>query len=59
VARVDKRSGPRLTAKQHHELIEVTAYHLAERRGFEPGHETEDWAAAENWVIDRSGLSVT
>jgi hypothetical protein len=23
------------------------AYYLAERRGFEPGHELEDWLAAE------------
>ena len=59
VVRVDRRIGSRLTAEQHQDLIRVTAYHLAERRGFDPGHETEDWTAAENWVIDRSGLAVT
>jgi hypothetical protein len=56
---VEKRTGPRLTAEQHRELVQVTAYHLAERRGFEPGHESEDWATAEMMVIDKSGLPVT
>jgi len=60
VVRVDKRkTGPCLTAEQHHALIQVTAYHLAERRGFEPGHESEDWATAEALVIDTAGLPVT
>jgi pyruvate/2-oxoglutarate dehydrogenase complex dihydrolipoamide acyltransferase (E2) component len=29
------------------------AYLLSERRGFEPGHETEDWLSAEREVLDR------
>lgn len=29
------------------------AYLLAERRGFEPGHDTEDWLAAEREVMQR------
>jgi hypothetical protein len=56
---VKQKAGPRLTAEQHHGLVEVTAYYLAERRGFEPGHESEDWSAAENLVVDSSGLPVT
>ena len=28
-------------------MIAQNAYLRAERRGFEPGHETEDWLAAE------------
>ena len=32
------------------ELVAVTAYYLAERRAFAPGHEAEDWAAAEAMV---------
>jgi hypothetical protein len=28
-------------------LIAQEAYYRAERRGFEPGHEMEDWLAAE------------
>jgi hypothetical protein len=30
--------------------IAVTAYAMAERRGFEPGHELEDWLNAEKQV---------
>jgi Protein of unknown function (DUF2934) len=36
-----------LSEQQRRELVEKTAYHLAERRNFEPGHELEDWIAAE------------
>lgn len=35
------------------EEIRRLAYLLAERRGFEPGHETEDWLAAEHEVSQR------
>jgi Protein of unknown function (DUF2934) len=31
-------------------IIEREAYLRAERRGFEPGHELEDWLAAEHSV---------
>ncbi len=33
--------------------IRRLAYLLAERRGFEPGHEAEDWIAAEREVRQR------
>jgi hypothetical protein len=33
--------------EQRAALIAEAAYYRAERRGFEPGHETEDWLAAE------------
>jgi len=36
-----------LTPEARHALIAEGAYLRAERRGFEPGHETEDWLAAE------------
>jgi DUF2934 family protein len=36
--------------RQRRELIAVAAYHLAEARNFEPGHETEDWLAAESEI---------
>jgi hypothetical protein len=39
-----------LTQEQRHELIAVAAYRLAEGRNFEPGHEAEDWLAAESQV---------
>jgi len=58
VVRVDKGIGPRLTAEQHHDLIRVTAYHLAERRGFEPEHQDDDWATAETLVVRSHGLPV-
>lgn len=35
------------------EEIRRLAYLMSERRGFEPGHETEDWLAAENEVRQR------
>jgi len=34
-------------------LIAKAAYHKAECRGFAPGHELEDWLAAENEVDQR------
>jgi hypothetical protein len=36
-----------LTREGRHALIAEKAYLRAERRGFAPGHETEDWLAAE------------
>jgi hypothetical protein len=36
-----------LTREGRHTLIAEKAYLRAERRGFGPGHETEDWLAAE------------
>jgi hypothetical protein len=37
----------RVTPEARHALIAETAYLRAERRGFAPGHETEDWLEAE------------
>jgi Protein of unknown function (DUF2934) len=36
-----------VTAEARRALIAEAAYLRAERRGFNPGHETEDWLAAE------------
>ena len=36
--------------------IEVAAYYLAEKRGFHPGYELQDWLAAEKQVRQRLGL---
>jgi hypothetical protein len=38
-----------LTADLHHR-IQVAAYYLAERRGSEPGHELNNWFAAEEFI---------
>ena len=35
------------------EEIRRLAYLMSERRGFEPGHETEDWLAAEREIQQR------
>jgi hypothetical protein len=37
----------RVTPEARRALIAETAYLRAEQRGFAPGHETEDWLAAE------------
>ncbi|PPD47605.1 MAG: hypothetical protein CTY12_03650 [Methylotenera sp.] len=37
-------------AKAVGEIIALEAYYLAERRGFSPGRETEDWLTAESIV---------
>jgi hypothetical protein len=35
------------------QMVAAAAYFIAERRGFEPGHELEDWVAAEAAVDSR------
>ena len=51
-------SGPGYTPKDNlsmprelHIEIERRAYELAQRRGFDPGHELEDWLEAERQVV--------
>ena len=39
------------------EMIAVAAYYRAQNRQFEPGHELEDWLAAEN-EIKNGGATV-
>jgi hypothetical protein len=34
-------------AERRHAAIALAAYHLSERRGFEPGYEEQDWLEAE------------
>ncbi len=38
---------PKVTAEERQQLIARAAYFRAERRGFLPGSEMEDWLAAE------------
>jgi len=44
-----KPGAPRaaLSPEERRAMIAQNAYLRAERRGFEPGHETDDWFAAE------------
>lgn len=39
-----------VSAEDRRAMIAEAAYLRAERRGFDPGHETEDWLAAEEEV---------
>jgi hypothetical protein len=41
---------PPTTAEERRLMISQAAYYRAERRHFEPGHEVEDWLAAEREV---------
>jgi hypothetical protein len=41
---------PPVSADDRKEMIALAAYYRAERRKFEPGHEVEDWLAAEKEV---------
>ena len=39
-----------IDAQTRHDMILRAAYSMAECRGFEPGHELEDWLAAERQI---------
>jgi len=42
-----------MSAKELYEMIREAAYYRAEKRGFCPGLEAEDWRAAEAEVLAR------
>lgn len=52
-------AAPEIAAKARYELIETAAYLRAAQRGFEPGHELEDWLAAEAEVLRQVGRAGT
>ncbi len=39
-----------ISAEERWRMVATAAYHRAEKRGFEPGHEVEDWLAAEREI---------
>ncbi len=39
-----------ITSEERWKMIAITAYHKAEKRGFAPGHELQDWTEAEQEV---------
>jgi hypothetical protein len=47
------------SAAQLQALIAEAAYYRAERRGFAPGRETEDWLAAEAEIMARMSAAPT
>ena len=42
-----------LSPEETRHLIAVAAYYRAKERGFEPGHELEDWVEAESEIMGR------
>jgi len=46
-------SGPNSAKPDRADEIRRRAYQLSEQRGFEPGHETEDWLCAEREILGR------
>ena len=45
------------TSPQRHALIAEAAFFIAQKRGFEPGHELDDWLAAER-EVDEALLAI-
>ncbi|HEV8332741.1 MAG TPA: DUF2934 domain-containing protein [Steroidobacteraceae bacterium] len=45
-------------AADHEVKVALAAYFIAEKRGFEPGHELEDWLAAEAEIAKAESPSV-
>ena len=48
-AKVPSRAAA-VSAEERQKMIAAAAYYRAEARGFEPGHEHEDWLVAEREV---------
>lgn len=45
-------SSIKITPEERWKMIAVAAYHRAEKRGFAPGDELEDWAEAEKEILE-------
>jgi hypothetical protein len=43
----------RVSNEERYRMIQEQAYALAEARGFEPGHEVDDWLSAERTIDER------
>ena len=43
-------SGDPDSINKFREMVAANAYHRAEKRGFEPGHELDDWLEAEREI---------
>jgi hypothetical protein len=51
-------STPKAAGPDRAEMVRMAAFFRAERRGFAPGYEIEDWLAAEVEVAERIGVVV-
>lgn len=45
-------------ASERHAMVALAAYYRAQKRGFEAGHELEDWLAAEEEVAAAKRLTI-
>jgi Protein of unknown function (DUF2934) len=52
-ARTESSARANVSPDELRKLISEAAYYRAKQRGFEPGHEVEDWVQAEAEVIGR------
>lgn len=50
-----KESKKKLNGEDKEALIALRAYYKAESRGYEPGHEIQDWLDAEAEVMAEAG----
>jgi hypothetical protein len=53
--RTAKANANPITPDERYQLIAEAAYFIAERRGFAPGSELEDWSEAEAEIARRLG----
>ena len=53
----DSRPRSEASADDIRKLIAEAAYYKAKERGFQPGHELEDWVQAESEVMQRVARS--
>jgi len=49
---VDYSGAPADLINKFREMVAVNAYYRAEKRGFEPGHEMDDWYEAEREITN-------
>jgi hypothetical protein len=48
-----KKVAKKVSAQEHYQMIQETAYFLAEKDGFRPGHELQYWLQAEEMIVQR------
>jgi hypothetical protein len=54
-----QRAAAEAVTADHQVKVALAAYFIAERRGFEPGHELDDWLVAEAEMAAAEQPSVT
>jgi hypothetical protein len=59
IAEVASAAEAEARTADHQVQVALAAYFIAEKRGFDPGHELEDWLAAEAQIASAEQPSVT